>query len=336
MPEARTDSTRTTQTTAQSTSGASQRTVAPGGNARQAQAQSDYMKSLRGDGEAAGADPAAPPAPGGPEAGGTEKKASGLENYQAVLGKYLGDKLYGAVSKAVTPDKVKGYAEKALDGSIDYLIKQFGKLSPDSDPKALEAFGNALNVTLKPVVDEFMDAGPGKEMAANLAEYVDAHPREIATLAVLAAIGMVVANAEIPALKTKFKLAQGVNAEIEAKLGTFRNISLEQIKGRIEAEAPLAGGTLKAYAEVENKKGQMGPNGQMGGRETNGAAGLDWQNHDGTWRAGARYGYSSEQGHSAEAYVRREDAKKNWFVEGRAGHDQQRGNYGMLGVGWRF
>jgi hypothetical protein len=236
------------------------------------------------------------------------------------------------VSKAVTPDKVKGYAEKALDGSIDYLVKQFGKLSPDSDPKALEAFGSALNITLKPVVDEFMDSGPGKEMSEGLAEFVDSHPREVATVAVLAAIGMVVANAEIPALKQKFKVANGINAQIEAKLGTFRNISLEQIKGRIEAEAPLAGGTLKTWAEVENKKDPNAP----GGRETRGGAGVDWQNERGTWKAGARYGYSQQQGHSAEAYVRREDPKNRWFVEGKAGHDQQRGNYGMIGAGWRF
>jgi hypothetical protein len=339
MPDVASD--KKTQAGTQAAQAARQNAPAAGGarEARQQQAQSEYMKTLRGpqanegEGGPAGASGGAGDAP---VADAQEKKASGLENYQAVLGKYLGEKLYGAVSKAVTPDKVKGYAEKALDGSIDYLVKQFGKLAPDSDPKALEAFGTALNMTLKPVVDEFMDAGPGKEMAASLAEYVDAHPREIATIAVLAAIGMVVANAEIPALKTKFKVAQGINAQIEAKLGTFRNISLEQIKGRIEAEAPLAGGTLKAYAEVENKKGQAGPNGQMGPRETNGAAGLDWQNRDGTWKAGARYGYSDQQGHSAEAYVRREDPKKNWYVEGRGGHDQQRGNYGMIGVGWRF
>ena len=175
-----------------------------------------------------------------------------------------------------------------------------------------------------------MDSGPGREMSESLAQYVDAHPREIATVALLAAIGMVVANAKIPDLKTKFKIADGVSASIEAKLGTFRNISLEQIKGRIEAQVPLLGGTLKAEAELENKKGANG------GRETQATVGANWQNADGTWQAGGRYGYNSQTGHSAEAYVRREDKKKNWFVEGRAGHDQQRGNYGMVGVGIRF
>jgi hypothetical protein len=329
MPER----TQAGQTQAATQGASAARAPAATANPRQATAQADYLKSLQkqpgpegagGPGDAA-ATAAAPPPAAVPEA-----KTNGLENYQAVLGKYLGEKLYKAVAGAVTPAKMTGYANQALDAAVGYLTGQLGQLSPNSDPKALEAFGSALETTLKPVVDEYMDSGPGREMSESLAQYVDAHPREIATVALLAAIGMVVANAKIPDLKTKFKIADGVSASIEAKLGTFRNISLEQIKGRIEAQVPLLGGTLKAEAEIENKKGANG------GRETQGTVGANWQNADGTWQAGGRYGYNSQTGHSAEAYVRREDKKKNWFVEGKAGHDQQRGSYGMVGVGIRF
>lgn len=325
---------RAGQTQTSSQAGGARGTAAQSAPARQSAAQTDYMKSLQRTPGGEGGDTAAATASAGPPAAGApaaaDAKATGLENYEAALGKYLGSKLYGAVSDAVAPAKMTGYAHQALDAAVGYLTGQLGQLAPDSDPKALQAFSSALDATLSPVVDAYMTSGPGREMSEKLAAYVDAHPREVATVAVLAAMGMVLANAKIPDLKTKFKVADGVSASVEAKLGTFRNISLEQIKGRIEAEVPLLGGTLRAEASIENRKLQAG------GRETNAMVGGRWQNEDGTWQAGAQYGYSTQSGHSAEAYVRREDKKKDWFVEGRVGHDQQRGNYGMIGVGFRF
>lgn len=299
--------------------------TATAANPRQAQAQSDYLRSLR-------------PGQGGQSAVESEgtvavetQAATGLESYEATLGKYLGSKLYKAVSEQVSADKMTGFAQKALDGAIGYVTGQIGDLAgAGADPKALTMFSSALDVTLSPYVDAFMTSGPGKDLQTSLADWVDSHPREVATLAILAAIGMVLANAEIPALKSKFKIANGVSASVEAKLGRFQKISLEQIKARIEAEGRMFDGTVKAAVEVESKQRQDGT-----GRDTTAAAELAWQNDAKTWKAGGRYGYSA-QGHSAEAFVRREDPKKSWFVEGKVGHSPQMGNYAGVGVGFRF
>jgi hypothetical protein len=185
--------------------------------------------------------------------------SSGLANYESALGTFLGGELYKAVADALAYDKLSGYANQALDGAAGALAGSIGKIDGvKADPKALDTLGQLLSDKLEPFVQKWMEAH-GHELSASLTNWAGAHPKTIVTVALLAAVGAVLANADIPTLKQKFKIAEGVTGSIEADLGKLRDISLQKIRGRID----LASGPLIGALEVGRENGKVDGKGSL-------------------------------------------------------------------------
>lgn len=281
-------------------------TAANAGDAQQHAAQQDYMKQLSKDG-------------GGQ---GGEQVDAGLANYEASLGKYLGSKLHKAVSKAITPEKAQSYAEKAVDRAIGALVDQIDALdTEDQVPDSIfEQLKGTIFQELQPEIEELMKSGAGRELVDSIGEWVDGHPRTVFTIVLLAAAGVVLSDAKVPKIKKKFNLGESTQLKLSAKLGTFMNIHLEEIKAQLEGAA----GSVKYDAQVT--AGQSEENGQSL------AASLRVADKDDKWwlKAGA------QQDHTGEAYELGGGFNGDrWYGEGNVRHHSEEGTSGLAKLGYR-
>jgi hypothetical protein len=163
---------------------------------------------------------------------GKEGTAEGKASYEATLGKFLGSKLYKLIAPHLTLDKMSGYADDGLTAGLTGLADQLKGLEGEVDPKAVEKFSKALEAQFGEVAGEWLK-GDGAGFAEKVAGWVDTHPGTIVTIALLAAAGAIAADMDIPALKQKFGITDNLSAELEAKLGSLRDISLQSIEGTL-------------------------------------------------------------------------------------------------------
>lgn len=189
------------------------------------------------------------------EGGGGSGTASGLANYESTLGKWLGSKLYSAVSDQLTLDKLAGYASSGVGAALGPLGDYIKSADGDVDPAVVDKAMKALETALGKQASNFVKAH-GKGLQKALQGFVDASPELIVLLALLAAAGAVAANMKIPDLKAKLKIADGLDAQLSVRLGKLRDISLEKIEAKLTYNA----GKLKATAAVawEDEKGMSG------------------------------------------------------------------------------
>ena len=168
----------------------------------------------------------------------SEGTAAGLANYQASLGQWLGGELYGAVAKHLTLEAMSGHANTALKSVLDSMAGSLTNLDPNADAKSIEQFSAALQKEFGTVAGDWLQEN-GAGLSADLADWVDANPKLIVTAALLAAAGAYLSNASIPELSHAFKLGE-FKAELGAKLGKLRDISLQQVSLELShATAPL-------------------------------------------------------------------------------------------------
>lgn len=291
--------------------GAAQKVDAPvKDDPQQREAQQDYIRQLSKDG---GETAEAP-------------KDQGLANYEASLGKFLGKPLYKAVSKQVTPDKVYKHAERALEKSIKYLTDQLDAFDTADQipPGIFEQLGSVLQAEVQPEVEAFLKEGYGREMVESLAGWVDAHPRTIALVAILAAAGAILANADIPKLSTRFKINDRIKAKFSAKLGQFQNIQLEEIRAELEANGTIAGATYQAKL--------FGEYGAETGEKVGGQIRLEDQQKLWWLQAGAQH---DQTGQSAELSGGAQSADGRWYGEGNARYHTEEGTSWGGKVGYR-
>ena len=163
---------------------------------------------------------------------GKEGTAEGKASYEALLGKWLGPKLYKQIAPHLTLDKLSGYADDGLTAALTGLTDQLKGLEGEVDDKAIAKFNKALEEQFGAVAGEWLE-GDGAGFAEKLAGWVDTHPGTIVTIALLAAAGAIAADMDIPALKQKLKITDNLSAELEAKLGSLRDISLESIQATL-------------------------------------------------------------------------------------------------------
>lgn len=190
---------------------------------------------------------------------------AGLANYQAALGDFLGRELHRGVGDALAWDKVGGYADEALHAALAAAAEQIGGLDGvEADPAALDALVAAVEGHLAPHVKAFLE-GDGKALHAKLAGWVGANPHAVATAALLAAAGAVLANVDLPTLKRSFKLGEGLDADVEARLGKIRAISLQKLRAKLSyAAGPLAAAVQVAHEDGKTTAGLEATVGEAG------------------------------------------------------------------------
>lgn len=163
----------------------------------------------------------------------------GREKYEALLGKWLGGKLYTAMAPHLTLGKMQGYASQALDGAVPALKDALKGLDTGGDVDAgkLDAFAAALLEKSKAGAESWLASEEGKA-AEKIAGWVDKNPFWISTIAVAAAATYVLTNQDIPELNLdKIKLGDDVSIGLGAKLGKTMDLALEKIELQIQVAA---------------------------------------------------------------------------------------------------
>ncbi|MBM4397258.1 MAG: hypothetical protein FJ087_16430 [Deltaproteobacteria bacterium] len=209
-------------------------------------------QSLRAMSYEEGAQALSPGSPADEKKAEEERKAAELKAYQDALGSLIGGKLYEVVAKEVSPDKVLKYANDAVDGLIKAAVTEAGaldKMDPDGQKPATR-LAEVLGQILDEKATAWLATDDGKNLAQKISGYVGAHPWQVVSAILLAAASAVAANVSLPQIKQKFKIADGLDAEVKAKLGKVRDISLEAISLRLTYQA----GRLKAEAGAERDK----------------------------------------------------------------------------------
>lgn len=235
-----------------------------------------------------------------------EGQATGLENYQAALGTWLGGELYGAVSPHLTLESLSGYAKDGLNGALAGLVDQLKNVG-EADDKAIEAFGEALANRYDDLAEDWMKEHGGG-IADALSGWVDAHPKTIVAVALLAAAGAVAADLDIPELEADKEFGDGFKASGGVKLGSLRNIALEQIKAKLEYKS----GPLIAAMQVthETEGGTSGTVSAGYGDNERRVDGRIKVAEDGIEAWGLSGLYSFGDGYSARGSVTGEDGKE--------------------------
>ena len=185
-----------------------------------------------------------------------EGTAAGLANYQAALGQWLGGELYGAVAGHLTLEAMSGHANSALMSALKSLSSSLDNLNPSAENKALQDLAKSLQDEFGTAAGDWLEQN-GAGFCADLADWVDANPILIVTAAMLAAAGAYLANASIPELSQAFNMGE-FKAELGAKLGRLRDISLEQVSLELShATAPLVA-SVKVSPGGEQVKTEIG------------------------------------------------------------------------------
>lgn len=187
------------------------------------------------------------------QARGKEGTAEGLKSYEAALGKFLGSKLYGLVAPHLTLEKMAKYADEGFTAALSGGVGLLKDLEGDVDAEAIDKFSKALEEQFALTAGEWLK-GDGKEFAGKCAKWVDTHPGTVVTMALLAAAGAVAANLEIPELKQKWGITDELSAEVAAKIGKIRDISLQSIDASLVYKSEEVLASYKGGYETEEDK----------------------------------------------------------------------------------
>ena len=190
-------------------------------------------------------------------------KDNGMSNYASALGNFLGPKLYEALHDIINEDELKGLASGAIESAISSLLEFAGDQTENpvlQNEQLIDSASKEVSKQLEGVIEKWLAGPQGAKLINALQGWVGAHPYTITAVAILAAAAAVITDMDIPKLKTKFKLGKGLSASLEAKLGSFQNIALEETKAKLEYNR----GNLRSAVEI--KHGEKGTSGAISGR----------------------------------------------------------------------
>ncbi len=190
-------------------------------------------------------DPAATPAPTagadgktagapGPDAKTDPKKEAAIKaKYESLLGSFLGDKLYQLVKDNLSADKLSGYANQGLDAGIKSLggllkpIEGSTVLDEASEVAAVNAFAKAVGEWAKPVAEGWLKGADGQALMKNVAGWLEGNPWALVAGALVAAVGAVAANVDIPNIEQKIGLGKGLKLKAGIDLGKIQNLCVQ-------------------------------------------------------------------------------------------------------------
>ena len=181
--------------------------------------------------------------------------AAGLANYQSSLGKWLGTELYEALAKELTLGALQEHATKAWKSALEAGVEGIDGIDGNDGESA--AFTAALQEAYGQAAAEMLDTDTGKKVIGKLNGFVDANPRLILMVALMAAGGAIAANVPLPKLKETFKLGAGFSAKVGADLGKIRDIALKDLSAALEYNS---GPLMAAVSINRNEDGEVSGN----------------------------------------------------------------------------
>ncbi len=191
------------------------------------------------------------------------KEAAFVAEYESALGSFLGPKLYEAVSDQITFDKMTGYGNKLVEALLKVGMGELEKVNPAINDKLQKQMVDGISKELEPLVAKLMGSDTGLKLIEGLQNVVGSNPYGVAGVAILAAAGAVLADADIPTLKHKLNLGKGFSTNLEANIGSLRNIAIGATKVGLNYQQK----NLQAGVEVaRSKEGELSGSvsGQLG------------------------------------------------------------------------
>ena len=190
-----------------------------------------------------------------------EKKraAANQAQWEAILGKALGDKLFDLLKENVSAAQLTKYAEQGTKALADQLGSLGDKAFKDdkSQAAALDGFMKALSPKLKEMADEWLKGPSGQKLFGAVSEWVQEHPKTVvaslAVAAIGAAVGAYLANMDPPALEKMFKLGKGFSAGGKIDIGPIQKLAIQAASATVAYEAK--GLSASITAAMENKDG---------------------------------------------------------------------------------
>jgi len=178
--------------------------------------------------------------------------AAGLANYQSSLGKWLGTELYEALAKELTLASLQEHATSAWKNALESGVEALDGI--DGNDKEAGAFATALQEAYGNAASQLLETDTGKKVIAKLNGFVDANPRLILLVALMAAGGAIAANVSLPKFKETFKLGNGFTAKVGADLGKIRDIALKDLSAALEYNS---GPLMAAVSINRNEDGEV-------------------------------------------------------------------------------
>ena len=172
-----------------------------------------------------------------------------VENYTTVLGKYLGPKLYQAVAAILTEDKMASLAGQAIESVLRSMLQNLGEQTANpvlQNEALMSEASKQIAQELEALVEDWLGGDSGAALIATLRDWVGANPRMVASLAALAAAGAIIADMDIPTLRSQFKISDQLSASLAANIGSFQNISLENIRAKLEYKGTMVQAAFEA------------------------------------------------------------------------------------------
>ena len=182
------------------------------------------------------------------------KKAEFTMNYQAALGKALGPKLYELIAPHLSFEKMSSYANKAIggiaDAGVDWANSSLydGQLSKEQEETLSTDFQDKANEFAK----EFLESEEGQAVLNKIQEFIGENPYVVVGIGILAALGAVLADMDIPEIKQKFKLGDDFILKAGADIGSLRNIALKSVSLGLEYQTESIQSSLTVSHSEEN------------------------------------------------------------------------------------
>lgn len=212
-----------------------------------------------------------------------QREAAAKADWESVLGKAIGDKLFGLVKEHVDPAQLTKYAEQGTQA----IAKEIGKLGDKAfkddkaQAEALNGIMTALAPELKRLADKWLEGPSGQKIFQAISNWTEEHPRTVTTILGTAIIGAAVAaylsNMDPPKLEKMFKLGRGFSAGGSVDLGPIQKLAIQAASATVAYQAEGLSASLtgkitkgadgKTTTTVEGQaKGQIGQNTTVDGK----------------------------------------------------------------------
>lgn len=177
-------------------------------------------------------------------------------SWRDLLGEYLGSKAHDLLADQTTEDALHGHVDKLLEQLAEKLPGLVKDLD-SGDEKALEQLTQVLAADALEVAQSFLDENEGaQDILFKIGNWVDQNPGYVLAMALLAGVGAVVADMDIPEIEQKFKLGKGLSIGAALDPGSLRNITVESAK--LNLQYMRGQFTLTAGGEYDKEEGAKG------------------------------------------------------------------------------